>query len=150
MNPKFEGYKLAPLSQSDAVISYPLPRLGATQATVSGRSQLSFKEVQHRIRFNHLALGQDGQTVGYIDKEGLVVLGTFEQVCEFAERSNCFEYGVDATHRDDRLRLNPISTLYLKCPNRFIRSYLFRRNILDWSHSMQLGGLFPMALVFYT
>ncbi|KAF9516498.1 hypothetical protein BS47DRAFT_1315336 [Hydnum rufescens UP504] len=77
LNPKFEGYKLDALSQSEHVSSHPLPDGGATQATVSGHSQLSFKEVQHRIGFNHLFIGQGGDTVGYIDKSGSFILAKF-------------------------------------------------------------------------
>src|SRR5258707_4026087 len=77
---KFEGYKLHALSQADCVNSFPLPNGGASQVTASKsihrgpHSQFSFKEVQDRITFNHLAVGLDGATLGYIDKDGIVTL----------------------------------------------------------------------------
>ena len=80
INAKFEGYKLHALSQADCVTSFPLPKGGASQVTTSNsihrglQPQLSFKEVRDRITFNHLAVGLDGATLGYVDKDGMVTL----------------------------------------------------------------------------
>ncbi|KAF8327023.1 uncharacterized protein EI90DRAFT_3156380 [Cantharellus anzutake] len=80
INPKFEGYRLGSLDQDDCVSSFLLPRGGASQVTGSNSThaglhpQLSFKEVQDRIAFNHLSAGLDGVTLGYIDKDGMAIL----------------------------------------------------------------------------
>ncbi|KDQ62416.1 hypothetical protein JAAARDRAFT_459575 [Jaapia argillacea MUCL 33604] len=70
VNAKFEGYRLDALSQDDVVRRYNL-EYRPTQAAVSGRTFLSFEEVQSRIRHNHLAVG--GGTAVYID-DGLRVI----------------------------------------------------------------------------
>ena len=79
LNPKFEGYKLDPVSESDCVYKYRLPSPGVTQSTVSPARQLSFPEVQSRIRHNHLATGYDGR-LAYIDKDGGVILTVLDGV----------------------------------------------------------------------
>ncbi|KAH7089390.1 hypothetical protein BKA62DRAFT_790099 [Auriculariales sp. MPI-PUGE-AT-0066] len=66
--PKFEGYKLQALDQSELVAQYHLP-VPSSQATVSGRSLLSFQEVSSRIKHNHLAIGH-GNAAAYIDAQG--------------------------------------------------------------------------------
>ncbi|KAH8114520.1 hypothetical protein DFH11DRAFT_1689007 [Phellopilus nigrolimitatus] len=68
LNPKFEGYKLSPLTQEEHVAIFPL-RSSPTQANVSGktRTPLSFEEVQSRITHNHLAIAHDGQSALYVD-----------------------------------------------------------------------------------
>ncbi|VDC02430.1 unnamed protein product [Peniophora sp. CBMAI 1063] len=78
LNPKFEGYKLDALEEPEHVFRHVLdsahrPR----QATVSGRSLLSFHEVQSRIRHNHLCIGPDGRRAVYVDGELKVVLVEF-------------------------------------------------------------------------
>ncbi|KAG6830130.1 hypothetical protein H0H87_009028 [Tephrocybe sp. NHM501043] len=60
LNPKFEGYKLDPVSQEEIVVRFPL-QFKPTQATVSGKSPLSFQEVQSRITHNHLATCAESQ-----------------------------------------------------------------------------------------
>ena len=72
LNPKFEGYKLNPISQ-DAVARYALQHK-PIQATVSGRSPLSFQEVQSRISHNHLVVANDGARALYIDSEYRVII----------------------------------------------------------------------------
>jgi hypothetical protein len=81
LNPKFEGYRLDPVPEADAVARFPLPRT-ATQATVSGRALLSFEEVQSRVRHNHLAVGSGGPggRALYVDAEMGVVLVTLDPV----------------------------------------------------------------------
>ena len=78
LNPKFEGYKLDPLEESEHVFRHALdaahrPR----QAAVSGRTPLSFHEVQSRIRHNHLYVSPNGKRAVYIDGELKVILVEF-------------------------------------------------------------------------
>ncbi|KAG8817459.1 hypothetical protein FRC19_011324 [Serendipita sp. 401] len=80
LNSKFDGYKLAPIPENNAVKMTPLPRSGLSQATVSASSHLYFQEVQSRVRHNHLAVGlisspqSPSATLGYVDKEGAFTL----------------------------------------------------------------------------
>ncbi|KAG2129105.1 hypothetical protein DEU56DRAFT_982371 [Suillus clintonianus] len=76
LNPKFEGYKLAVISQEDAVTRFGL-EYRPTQVANSGRSPLSFKEVQSRITHNHLAMANDSGRCLYIDSEHHVILVDF-------------------------------------------------------------------------
>ncbi|KAG6918765.1 hypothetical protein DXG01_011956 [Tephrocybe rancida] len=73
LNPKFEGYKLDPISQEDIVARFPL-QFKPTQATVSGKSPLSFQEVQSRITHNHLATCADAGYAVYVDSAFNVIL----------------------------------------------------------------------------
>ncbi|KAG2361709.1 hypothetical protein BDR07DRAFT_1358606 [Suillus spraguei] len=73
LNPKFEGYKLEVISQEDAVTRFGL-ECRPTQVANSGRSPLSFKEVQSRITHNHLAIANDSGRCLYIDSEHRVIL----------------------------------------------------------------------------
>jgi hypothetical protein len=73
LNPKFEGYKLDPISQEATVTRYNLD-YRPTQKTISGRSPLSFQEVQSRITHNHLAVATEGGRALYVDAEFRVVL----------------------------------------------------------------------------
>lgn len=72
LNSKFEGYKLDPLDSDKCVSSTKLPGEGISQATVSTNRfmQPTFKEVQSRIRHNHLSPGCETDQAGYIDKNG--------------------------------------------------------------------------------
>lgn len=72
LNPKFEGYKLDPIHQEDVTSRYDLQNK-PTQATVSGKSPLTFEEVQSRITHNHLAVSENGRAL-YIDAELNVVV----------------------------------------------------------------------------
>jgi hypothetical protein len=85
LNPKFDGYKLSPVSEADAVASFQLPGSGISQSTVSSQSHLFFPEVQSRIRHNHLAIAQDDKSVCYIDKDGQVILITLDEVCAYQQ-----------------------------------------------------------------
>lgn len=75
LNPKFDGYKLSPISEKDCVYTAPLPAQGLSQSTVSAKSHLYFQEVQSRVRHNHLAAAVSPDvsdpiaTFAYIDKE---------------------------------------------------------------------------------
>jgi hypothetical protein len=79
LNPKFEGYRLDPVSQEASVAHYDLV-YQPTQATVSGRSPLSFQEVQSRITHNHVAVAPEGGRALYVDAEFRVVLITVDLV----------------------------------------------------------------------
>ncbi|KAF8270769.1 hypothetical protein EI94DRAFT_1797716 [Lactarius quietus] len=72
LNPKFDGYKLDPLSSEDTVSRYALQHK-ATQASVSGRHHFSFQEAQSRIRHNHLSVSPDAEQAVYIDENLSVI-----------------------------------------------------------------------------
>ena len=72
LNPKFDGYKLDPVSEADTVARHALKHT-ATQASVSGRHHLSFQETESRIRHNHLTVSPDGEQAVYIDKDLSVI-----------------------------------------------------------------------------
>jgi hypothetical protein len=72
LNPKFDGYKLDPVSSEDTVARHVLKHT-ATQASVSGRHHLSFQETESRIRHNHLTVNPDGEQAVYIDKDLSVI-----------------------------------------------------------------------------
>ncbi|GBE84930.1 hypothetical protein BKA93DRAFT_827070 [Sparassis latifolia] len=71
-NSKFEGYKLSPISQDQAVSHYALEHK-PSQANVSGRSHVSFQEVQSRISHNHLTICEQNERAVYIDGELRVI-----------------------------------------------------------------------------
>jgi len=87
LNPKFESYKLSPLTQEEHV-SRHLLTYRPTQANVSGRNRvpLSFEEVQSRIRHNHLSVAHDGQSAFYVDENFNVVRVSVTQVCTIYRR----------------------------------------------------------------
>ena len=72
LNPRFEGYKLSPIAQEQAVFHYSL-QYKPSQLNVSGRSLVSFQEVQSRISHNHLTLCQQDGSAVYVDGELRVV-----------------------------------------------------------------------------
>ncbi|PCH40088.1 hypothetical protein WOLCODRAFT_116605 [Wolfiporia cocos MD-104 SS10] len=72
LNPRFDGYKLSPLEQDHVVFRYALP-YKASQTNVSGRSHVSFQEVQSRISHNHLLVSAQGERAVFIDSELRVV-----------------------------------------------------------------------------
>jgi hypothetical protein len=67
LNPAFEAYKLDSLEEDEVVSRHTLPHV-LSQAALSGRTHVSFAEVQSRIRHNHLAVSPTGRAV-YIDAE---------------------------------------------------------------------------------
>lgn len=79
LNPKFEGYKLAPLSQEEAVTRYALGQK-PSQTNVSGRSHVSFQEVQSRILYNHLAVSNQEGQAAYVDRDLKVVSVRIDRV----------------------------------------------------------------------
>lgn len=80
LNPKFEGYKLDPLESDVHVSSYSLPGDGATQSTISSKQHSSFKEVQNRIRHNHLYPTSIGNQAGYVDRSGAFIIICYDFV----------------------------------------------------------------------
>ncbi|KZT73786.1 hypothetical protein DAEQUDRAFT_354264 [Daedalea quercina L-15889] len=72
LNPRFEGYKLSPILQEQAVSHYGL-QYRPSQMNVSGRSHVTFQEVQSRISHNHLALCTQDGSAAYVDEELRVV-----------------------------------------------------------------------------
>ncbi|QRW06576.1 CS domain-containing protein [Ceratobasidium sp. AG-Ba] len=77
LNPKFDGYKLKILEQSDCVRTFALPAPGVTQSTVSGRRIVPFTEVSARIKHNHLKAGisdDEFSYVAYVDQDGGVMM----------------------------------------------------------------------------
>jgi hypothetical protein len=78
-NPKFEGYKLQIIDQDEAIRRYSLSYL-PSQSAATGRSLLTFKEVQSRVSHNHLCVPSTGNSSRalYIDGEYQVVLLEFD------------------------------------------------------------------------
>ncbi|KAI0304432.1 hypothetical protein B0F90DRAFT_1625923 [Multifurca ochricompacta] len=72
LNPKFDGYKLDPISFEDTIFRHVL-QYKATQASVSGRHHFSFQEAQSRIRHNHLSFSPDGEQAVYVDADLRVI-----------------------------------------------------------------------------
>lgn len=99
LNPKFDGYKLSPISEADAVASFQLPGSGISQSTVSPQSHLCFPEVQSRIHHNHLAIAQEEKSVCYIDKDGQVILITLDEVCSYQQVISCPVLAVNHSQR---------------------------------------------------
>lgn len=79
LNPKFDGYKLDPISSEDTVARHALKHT-ATQASVSGQHHFSFQETESRIRHNHLTVSPDGEQAVYIDKDLSVILVRLDHV----------------------------------------------------------------------
>ena len=72
LNPKFDSYKLDPISSEDTVTRHAL-KYTATQTSVSGRHHFSFQETESRIRHNHLTVSPDGEQAVYIDADLRVI-----------------------------------------------------------------------------
>ena len=79
LNPKFEGYKLDAFDQDKVVTRFPV-NYHPSQTNVSGRSPLSFQEVQSRIRHNHLTIGPHDKAI-YVDSESRVISVDTDEVC---------------------------------------------------------------------
>lgn len=73
LNPKFEGYKLDVMFQEDVVTRHILEHK-PTQAMASGKSPLSFQEVQSRISHNHIGVCNEASCAIYVDTEYQVIL----------------------------------------------------------------------------
>lgn len=78
LHPHFETYRLRSLDPEVDVRAYALPNNGATQSRVQGGRLLSFKEMQGRIHWDHLAAGSGGRLV-YVDEQ-FKVIGVVVQV----------------------------------------------------------------------
>ncbi|OCH91845.1 hypothetical protein OBBRIDRAFT_491288 [Obba rivulosa] len=78
LNPKFEGYKLSPIEQDDAVSRYALEHK-PSQTNVSGRSHVTFQEVASRIRHNHLTVASQGGRAVYVDGDLRVISVTLNE-----------------------------------------------------------------------
>jgi len=72
LNPKFDGYKLDPISSEDAIVRHVLKH-EATQASASGHHRFSFQEAESQIRHNHLTVSPDGVQAVYIDVDLRVI-----------------------------------------------------------------------------
>ncbi|KAI0354943.1 hypothetical protein OH77DRAFT_1590313 [Trametes cingulata] len=72
LNPKFEGYKFAPLEYDEVTAHYALEHK-LSQTNVSGRAPLSFQEVQSRVLHNHLAVCSQSRRAVYVDAELRVI-----------------------------------------------------------------------------
>lgn len=83
LNPKFEGYKLDPILQEQAVKRYKLTRR-PTQATTSTRSPLAFEEMRSRISHNHLSVDNASGLAVYVDDQYavcLIIVGVSISLC---------------------------------------------------------------------
>lgn len=85
LNPKFDGYKLDPISSEDTIARHPLEHV-ATQASASGRHHFSFQEAESRIRHNHLTVSPDGTQIVYIDADLRVISVRLDHVRGFSVR----------------------------------------------------------------
>lgn len=95
LNPKFEGYKLHIISQDDSVLQFPLANR-PSQAATSGKSPLTFQEVQSRITHNHLTVhGESGRAI-YFDADYNVILIELDQVSEASPFSSNDSLSIDA------------------------------------------------------
>jgi hypothetical protein len=79
LNPKFDGYRLDPVSSEDSVARHVLEHT-TVQASVSGRHHFSFQEAESRIRHNHLTVSPDGAQAVYIDVDLRVILVRLDHV----------------------------------------------------------------------
>ena len=68
LNPKFEGYKLEPISSEQAIRRFKLSNR-PTQATTTTRLPLAFEEMRSRITHNHLSVEADSGLAIYVDQE---------------------------------------------------------------------------------
>ncbi|TFK91115.1 hypothetical protein K466DRAFT_644078 [Polyporus arcularius HHB13444] len=72
LNPRFDGYKFAPLNYDEVTSHHPLEHK-LSQTNVSGRNPLSFQEVQSRVTHNHLAVCRQTRRAAYVDAELRVI-----------------------------------------------------------------------------
>ncbi|PPR01743.1 hypothetical protein CVT24_001563 [Panaeolus cyanescens] len=73
LNPKFDGYKLQPIPQEQAVLRFQLSNK-PTQSTASSKSPLSFQEMRSRITHNHLTVDPESKRAMYVDEDYNVCL----------------------------------------------------------------------------
>ena len=113
LNPKFDGYKLDPISSEDTVCRYSLQHK-ATQASVSGRHHFSFQEAQSRIRYNHLSVSPDAKQAVYIDENLRVISIRLDHVRVIHATIRCSIHLLESGHTPaafrDNLRYSPAHT----------------------------------------
>lgn len=113
LNPKFDGYKLDPISSEDTVCRYALQHK-ATQASVSGRHHFSFQEAQSRIRHNHLSVSPDAEQAVYIDENFRVISIRLDHVRVIHATIRCSIHLLELGHTPavfrDNLRYSPAHT----------------------------------------
>ena len=84
LNPTFEGYKLKLLNEDECIIRTDLPAPGINIQKVPSGTQLSYKEVQSRVLYNHLFGGynlDEGKGAAfYFDSDLRLVLVEYNSV----------------------------------------------------------------------
>ncbi|KAI8340233.1 hypothetical protein BC941DRAFT_460276 [Chlamydoabsidia padenii] len=86
INANFEGYKLQPFPEITSLIRQPLPtgHLDVVRKGQQHNNRLGFRELQARVRFNHLAFGcplnKDTGLSYFVDEEYTVNAVTFNKV----------------------------------------------------------------------
>ncbi|CAG8565862.1 5498_t:CDS:2 [Paraglomus brasilianum] len=84
LNPTFEGYKLKLLNEDECIIRTDLPAPGISIQMVPSGTQLSYKEVQSRVLYNHLFSGynlDEGKGAAfYFDSDLRLVLVEYNSV----------------------------------------------------------------------
>ncbi|SCV70631.1 BQ2448_3393 [Microbotryum intermedium] len=85
LNPKFESYKLTSPPAGSTAVSFALPEPGLAVRTFPDHTRLSYHQVQHRARHNHLYAGLDGDAV-YIDAAGRVLAIELDQYTQHAPK----------------------------------------------------------------
>lgn len=99
LNPKFEGYKLDPVSQEDSVASYPL-QYKPTQTAISGKSSFSFQEVQSRITHNHISVCYGSYRAAYVDASSRIILVDLNKETAQPSMRVAFEFPMSAISPD--------------------------------------------------
>lgn len=88
LNPKFDGYKLSPINEEEHVTRTTLPNESDLRMSkFMSNHRLGFRDLQARVRLNHLAYGfsmsanQQQQGVAfYVDLEFQVMRVTYNKV----------------------------------------------------------------------
>ncbi|KAI8063169.1 hypothetical protein BC940DRAFT_307738 [Gongronella butleri] len=100
---KFEGYKLAPFDEASCLVRADLPS-GGLQVRRQGQmhhSRLGFRQLQARVRFNHLAvappLDSTHGTGFFVDEQYAVIAATFDK----ASRTITYDAVVELTRPMD-------------------------------------------------
>ncbi|ORY89897.1 hypothetical protein BCR43DRAFT_567128 [Syncephalastrum racemosum] len=84
LNPKFNGYKLEPFPDKECIVRADLPGNGIASFGDAQPGRIGFRELQARVRFNHLSLGfpTEHGLIGsayYINQANQVVQVTFNK-----------------------------------------------------------------------
>jgi hypothetical protein len=87
LNPKFESYKLALLNEDECLVRKDLPVPGVRIEKMPSGTQLSYREVQSRVSYNHLFSGYDldeGRGAAfYFDSDQWLVLVEYDSVAKY-------------------------------------------------------------------